>query len=416
MKCSENTIWIENILFLFCSDKLIPMNGMSVANQMNSITRLVILITIVLYLFNYKNTLMFFMLSILFIIILYYNQMSNDKERFKMNTCTGDVCGRYSLDHTTNPGWVSENKKLMGGANPKTFIQPTVVNHSHNLDYWKANENVIHSAINDDTHCDDYVSGYVSTPSCPRVQQTSNTCHQMTNDPYLQLPFRIGGPEPTAPRHHMVQSVRYNPENIYNNIPVNIQYANQVEPNQFIQTIQPGIYTKNQIIEPIHSNIGISHTQPFQHVNRYTDPNGSVSFTETDPYMNQYKTHIQLPSRPEHAISQAHIYDPRFTGYGTSYRSYIEPVTGQPRHYYDDVDSIRMPNYITRNNIDTQPYAETYGPVTYKQGIPNNENVRALANQSFLDATIQQRTELSERLMRKGNARAWQNRLAPKYT
>ena len=44
----------------------------------------------------------------------------------------------------------------------------------------------------------------------------------------------------------------------------------------------------------------------------------------------------------------SNVYDPRFTGYGTSYRTYIEPMTGQPRFYYDDVDAIRKYNYIRK--------------------------------------------------------------------
>ena len=29
--------------------------------------------------------------------------------------------------------------------------------------------------------------------------------------------------------------------------------------------------------------------------------------------------------------NESNVYDPRFTGYGTNYRTYIESVTGQPR-------------------------------------------------------------------------------------
>ena len=36
---------------------------------------------------------------------------------------------------------------------------------------------------------------------------------------------------------------------------------------------------------------------------------------------------------------------------------------GQTKFYYDDVDAIRMPNYITRSNIDHQPFADRYGPL-----------------------------------------------------
>ena len=54
MKCKKNKLWLENISNLFCTCNLIPLNGMSLAEQMNSLSRLVIVIFFVLYLFKFK--------------------------------------------------------------------------------------------------------------------------------------------------------------------------------------------------------------------------------------------------------------------------------------------------------------------------------------------------------------------------
>ncbi len=71
---------------------------------------------------------------------------------------------------------------------------------------------------------------------------------------------------------------------------------------------------------------------------------------------------MEVPkSKPEQILPyerQTHLsdlYDPRFTGYGTSSRSYLEPVTGQVRFYYDDIDSYKRPNYISRSKVDFIP-------------------------------------------------------------
>jgi hypothetical protein len=45
----------------------------------------------------------------------------------------------------------------------------------------------------------------------------------------------------------------------------------------------------------------------------------------------------------------------------------------------------------------------------------NNSTIRSLANQKFVDDAITFRTGLQERLMRKQNATAWQQRKYPIY-
>ena len=77
MKCKKNKLWLENISNLFCTCNLIPLNGMSLAEQMNSLSRLVIVIFFVLYLFKFKCSGLFLLISLLFIIILYYIQKNN---------------------------------------------------------------------------------------------------------------------------------------------------------------------------------------------------------------------------------------------------------------------------------------------------------------------------------------------------
>jgi hypothetical protein len=178
--------------------------------------------------------------------------------------------------------------------------------------------------------------------------------------------------------------------------------------NIITQTIQPGVFQKSHIGEPIQSNIGISYTQEWGPT-EVQETDDMIKYTMYDPGDT-----IITPRIKEETIGQDHsnVYDPRFTGYGTSYRSYTDRLTGRPKFFYDDVDAITMPNYVTRSKVDVFPWANTYGP-DKMMSVSEGDEYRQLANNAFTDSTIAFRTELQERLMRKRNAELWQRRAAP---
>ena len=183
--------------------------------------------------------------------------------------------------------------------------------------------------------------------------------------------------------------------------------------NLLTQTIQPGIYTRSEINEPINSNIGISFTHQFPQISQQIDPiSGDINYTEHESLIIEpIKSKQDFSER----ATETDIYDPRFTGYGTSYRAYTDDLSGQTRFYYDDINAIRMPNYISRSHIDNQPFADQYGPIPagFENGNPYTKNIHEMAESAFLDGALQHRTELSERLMRKVNSEHWQRRAAP---
>jgi hypothetical protein len=211
----------------------------------------------------------------------------------------------------------------------------------------------------------------------------------------------------------------YNPDQVMNGLPSNLPVGNcdqspemrRYNENLFTQIVTPGVYSRNQVNEPINSNIGISFTQQFEPVTCKRDDKG-LQFTLHDPRI--IEPAFETPSESVKA-KYDNVYDPRFYGYGTSYRSYLEPVTGQTRFMYDDVNAIRMPNYVTRSKIDHLPYADHYGAME-----PGNEmgneltaNIRYLAQDSWLRDSLQFREDLEQRLMRKVNAEGWQKRMYP---
>lgn len=523
-KCKKNKLWLESVSNLFCSFNLIPLDGMSLAEQMNSITRLVLVVFLVLLLLGFRYSILFLLLSLLFIIIIYYIQRNN-METFKAeyyiphqsdrNTETNPRIGRQNIIFNdpsskrfcndkrpldgpdNNPNWMSVNQKLAGPANPKTLIPPVVVAPSADMSYWRANNLVEHSAINAGSQIDVFRSGYQVSTCCAPSYDCSERCKIATpafNPLSHNVPLTEGycgpgqcgnnrrprshprphpGPAPApgpqgsgggmADNHPAPQKVGYpynqhtkenfgfpylktsddkglvvrpnepgqvnvscgyNPEQLFKaGLPTNLPAGKctkdplmkQYNQNLYTQTIQPGVYTRSEVNEPINSNIGISFTQQFEPTTCQSNPNtGDVLYTEHDPRI--IEPAISEPNLAVmSAVTESNIYDPRFSGYGTSYRSYTDDNVGQTRFYYDDVNAVRMPNYIVRSNIDNQPFADQYGPIPAgeEQGNKYNPDIRALANAAFLDGSLQHRTELQERLMRKANTRAAQQRLAP---
>ena len=76
LKC-RNVFWLENISDFFCDFALIPLDSMSLSSRLNAVTRLVVIVFFVLLLLDFKYSLSFLLVSLLFIIILYYIQKRN---------------------------------------------------------------------------------------------------------------------------------------------------------------------------------------------------------------------------------------------------------------------------------------------------------------------------------------------------
>ena len=500
-KCSKNKLWLENPVNLLCDYKFIPLEGMNYTDQMNAISRLILIIFITMLIIGFKESFIFLFFSLLFIIIIYYMQINKMKERFETtsscqqrkiiptvqqqyhvkpkpymykNNATfngnfktpsdtfwcNDSINIDSLDSVeppylkkeliennpkftkkgiiNNQEYVSMNQKLVGTANPKTFIAPVITPPIADLQYWKTNNLIVPSIINSQSQIDNYQSGYEIMPTNTRENYLNKDDEQLyyhkkkeedekereeeEETHYNKIPFIK---QDTKKEQHIYNSINtncgYNPKqllvsNLPSNLPSNYIQQNpkmkQYNENLFTTIIQPGVYSRNEVNEPINSNIGISFQQQFEPLTKSIDEFGNIIYIEHDP-----NSFVPKPKNSKINLNptEYNVYDPRFTGYGTGYRGYTDDLLGQPKFYYNDVDAIRMPNYIVRSNIDNQKFADSYGPIEDGNQFGNNntENIRELANQAFLDNALDFRTDLQERLMRKNNARSWQNKLYP---
>ena len=498
LRCN-NKIWIENIMNLFCDFKLLPLSNMTLEAKINSLTRLIIFISILfLLVFDIKYSLFFLLTSLLIIIIFYYiikdknmsNKMKNIKESYTyqptFSAGKNGYSAKYRGDIKKNPTndtenlllkrptafrfcddgvdfdfnateYMSINQKLVGQANPKTLIPPVIVPPSHDLTYWKANNLITHSHINEQSQYDVYQSGYQVSNCCdsqlydptdikydnysdklvtfsemrdktePRYDYKRNNYEN--NKVFIQEDikenFEHSPRDVIEPNIHIRPnesgqvnvSCGYNPKQLFQaDLPTNFPSGNcqkdsnfkDYNKNLFTQTIQPNVYSRNQINEPINSNIGISFTQQFEPLTASAN-NGQIMYTEHDPRIFEH----QVIEPPEQGVNEANVYDPRFTGYGTSYRAYTDDLLGQTKFFYDDINAIRMPNYITRNKIDFLPYADTYGPQKNENGLEYTNKIKQMAQDSWTENSLNFRTGLQESLLRKRNAELWQTRYMP---
>ena len=145
--------------------------------------------------------------------------------------------------------------------------------------------------------------------------------------------------------------------------------------------------------QPINSSFGISYMPQFP---------DNTSFIKAQPSI--------FSSGPDG------VYDPRFTGYGDEDRTYLDDLQGNNKYYYDDIDAVRMPKYITRNKIDSclTGFGDSYGKLS--SGHMSLFEAKQQAESSWLQNSLDFRTSLSESLMRKKNEEMAQKRQAPKYT
>ena len=221
----NNKFWFENMNCLFYEHHFIPSNEMTIESKMNSITRFVIFVFIVLVfleIFNMKNNILFLVLSLFIIIILYYkqkNQMIENFENFNIggankntfvqpvyentynnmtdmpkrtcNTSTSRInykCARpddqnvakitytnklsnynnfNSKDYNPNFSRPTDNQILVGAPNPKTLVPPVIPVPAMDIDFWRKNNSNTISTINAKKNRYDNDSGYKITADIP---------------------------------------------------------------------------------------------------------------------------------------------------------------------------------------------------------------------------------------------------------
>ena len=69
---SVERFWLEEPISLFRNTSLVPQCGMTTGARLNALTRLILIITLILYLSKFGRWWLFLLLGLLLIIVLYY--------------------------------------------------------------------------------------------------------------------------------------------------------------------------------------------------------------------------------------------------------------------------------------------------------------------------------------------------------
>lgn len=412
-------------------------NKMSIEEKMNTLTRVIIILFILsIFFLPLIGGLMFLLISILIIIFLYNiilyckeNKRMKVKENYNgvrfnvdvsqhiknsansrklqdhnsISKCNNNVSLSSSIPkkspitytmygihghvkHNETLPALSKNQRLAYGKNikeighPRTKVSPISVAPLFEINEWSDNPSANHPQINSDNgNVDLYNSGFVDTNCNDNLHENIDYSTEIVENYESPDVFEYGG------------------ENV--------------------QNIQPNVYTVTEQNVPSHSNIGISYTpQNSNYTTRLLDDVDVEIYH--DPLLEDPLKDVKSQNKYfeiSNAVTEANVYDPRNTSYGTSYRSYNHDLTGQTRFFYDDVDAVRTPNYITRNKLDHTDFGDRYGPIKAGEefGNRNNHKIREMAEKSWVDDSLMFRDDLMKSSMRKINNTAWQQKVAP---
>jgi hypothetical protein len=101
------------------------------------------------------------------------------------------------------------------------------------------------------------------------------------------------------------------------------------------------------------------------------------------------------------------------TGHSDPDRGYVDKLLGQPKFYYDDINAVRAPNYITRNKIDVFSFGESTGRLRDPKDYGLSGNVNQLAVDEFHDNAVMHRQDMMTSLMAKRNRELQQQKDFP---
>lgn len=451
----QQLFWLQDPSVLFHSPlTIVPREDMPLATRMNALSRMAIYTSIGIMLVDVTLGVVTLITSLVGISAAFYAQAKEESvEGFQEGDCFtvdslfekpttdttagDDRCGRrvvvaerfcddyrpFRFDDSHH----STNQSLAGSANPRTYVPPIIPARSHEILFWRDNDLVVRSDINDSTNFDVHKSGYL-----PDTRFTPISSALSPNPPPVQPSTRMDRIlTQTISPNNVFQRTRVD-EPINSMIGINRQ--KQFDP-MYVAEARGGYvdYVTLDGEAPLssgrHDDDDVAYDDDYNRpctghrhdgllggtrgsYDKDTDDNYDTTTTTLNDILRRKPKTIDVLRRP----TEWNVFDPRFSGYADNDRHYIDEMTGQPRFDYSDIDAVKMPNYITRNNIDFIPSAPRYGSeggCSEEEEGEGRRDYRDVANDAFLQATLRQRTELQERLLRKRNAEMWQLRVAP---
>jgi Family of unknown function (DUF5762) len=247
----DNDIWINNPSKLIQSLNIFPSSNFSYQENFNSITRMVILISIILFITKYKYAFNFLLVSIIIILIIYFITTKDMSKSFnKMNTPINittpshDSSWSNNMNHITTPShdssWSNMNHQYSSHITKLPYPAYDISNSSHmpNLPF-----------PNNTNH------------ALPEYELPNKSSH-MHNLPFptnVNHPSSIGLSESNYETLHTVSPSIHNP-NIYDiSHPYYHQYYNA---NVYPHLVNPNLYAQypNLYLHPNTINVNDGHS------------------------------------------------------------------------------------------------------------------------------------------------------------
>jgi hypothetical protein len=100
MSSNNDKFWTEDPCILFTNITLFPTKNMVKSEKLNALTRLVIIISLLLYLMENDNWFVFLTLSILIIIIMNYKEEQEKFKKSELSTKDEDLVENFSITPT----------------------------------------------------------------------------------------------------------------------------------------------------------------------------------------------------------------------------------------------------------------------------------------------------------------------------
>jgi hypothetical protein len=210
-------------------------------------------------------------------------------------------------------------------------------------------------------------------------------------------------------------------------------YFKQPNTKIFMREMQPNLYSYTVDQTPINSSVGISYapqnppmvldqitssnlTRPLysridpQLVRKDGTPGQQAGQPERNNWSAEYSNFQAAPG----SVNFEDIYNPTFTSYGDPYRSYSDINLGQVSYYTSDIDAYRMPNFISRSNVDFVDFRNPNGQIwpEYNRTASVDEVRAHVENQTTADE-LAFREDLMSLQMAKANRINYQKRFAP---
>ena len=518
MPVCQNKFWIFRLQDLFCEYTLVPKKNMSLEKKMNTLTRDIIILFLILYILNVKNIGWYFIISILIIIILYFIQKNKmiqenyeqpflnsmmmkpnqyttkkvektyltnmDIERDVMSQKNNLAAymerqGRYcdnSKYLPLNETQVFKERALSGPPNPETNFNLYIEPRPADIFYWRDNQYVNYDKLNVYKPDSLYDSGYIprqfeSKPLFDVSQYFDEDPFKKTGQddyfvvernfkepayknsfekelkqidkefPIKQIPIKENYEkiEKKAPLKEeyaysniyqnyqqdeqsvpdFYYSAGVNTDNTKYNLPINypatpLEMRDKQKPlnnEVFTLRLTPTLANQYEVVYPNNSNISVSTVLPKrEQISR--DENGKTIYTSAPP-MNDNRNIIKNPFKGDPTVDS--MYDSKTVGYGPSYRSYYEPISGTMRYYYDDIDVVKHGAIMTDNKIDI--FEGSMNKMGLMPGSLFDLNtMKKIEQNRFLDMTSMHRESMQSSLMEYVGDREWQTKHAPTYS